>query len=48
LLFIVIEPAGWFLIWMGLDYVFFENKLRKADREFYRKVAKALINFRTI
>jgi hypothetical protein len=21
--FIVIEPAGWFLIWMGLDYVFF-------------------------
>ena len=35
--FIVIEPAGWFLIWMGLDYMFFVNKTKSADREFYRK-----------
>ena len=43
--FIVIEPAGWFLIWMGLDYIFFVNKTKSADREFYKKIGKAAIKF---
>jgi hypothetical protein len=43
--FIAAEPAGWFTIWMGLDYMFFTNKLKKPDMEFYRKVYSSKIFF---
>lgn len=45
IIFIVTEPARWFLIWMGLDYIFFINKPRKPDLEFYNKVYSAEICF---
>lgn len=43
--FIVAEPAGWFLIWMGLDNMFFTNKPQKPDMELFKKLAKAEIYF---
>lgn len=45
IIFTIIEPAGWFLIWIGLDYFFFTNKSKKPDRDFYKKVAAARIQF---
>jgi hypothetical protein len=43
--FIVAEPAGWFLIWMGLDDMFFTNKPKKPDMEFYKELSGAEISF---
>lgn len=43
----IAEPGIWFLIWMGLDFLFFAGKVQKKDREFYFKVAKAEIKFYT-
>lgn len=44
-LFIMAEPAGWFLFWEGLDKVFIEAKNKKPDYEFYKKMSKAHIYF---
>ncbi len=44
-IFIVAEPAGWFLIWMGIDNMFFTNKPKKPDMELFRRLSKAGIHF---
>lgn len=44
-LIIVLEPAGWFLFWEGLDMVLFEPKHVKPKLEFYRKMANCKITF---
>jgi len=44
-LIILLEPAGWFLFWEGLDIVLFESKKIKPDLEYYKKMAKCNINF---
>ena len=44
-LFIMAEPAGWFLFWEGLDKIFIEAKNKKPDYEFYKKMSKAHIYF---
>ena len=42
---VLLEPAGWFLFWEGLDLVIFKSKERRPNMEFYRKMSKARINF---
>ena len=44
-IFIAAEPGGWFLVWMGLDYMFFINKPKKPEMEFYKKLYGAEISF---
>ncbi len=44
-LIILLEPAGWFLFWEGLNLIVFESKKIKPDRDFYEKMAKAEIAF---
>ncbi|MDD5417060.1 MAG: hypothetical protein PHU12_03755, partial [Candidatus Aenigmarchaeota archaeon] len=44
-LLILMEPAGWFLFWEGLDQVIFESKKKTPDLEFYEKMIKCEINF---
>ena len=44
-LIILLEPAGWFLFWEGLDIILFESKKIKPDLEYYKKMAKCNINF---
>ncbi|MDP2947545.1 MAG: hypothetical protein Q8N88_05515 [Nanoarchaeota archaeon] len=44
---IILEPAGWFLFWEGLDLIIFESKKGKKERTFYHKMAMADINFRS-
>jgi len=41
----LLEPAGWFLFWEGLDMVVFEAKRKKPEFEFYEKMSKAQIYF---
>lgn len=42
---ILLEPAGWFFFWEGLRQVIFETKTKKAELDFYDKMAKCDINF---
>jgi len=44
-LIVLIEPAGWFLFWEGLDFLLLENKHRKPELEFYEKMATSRIEF---
>lgn len=42
---ILLEPAGWFLFWEGMNQVIFGPKKIKADLDFYGKMAKCTIRF---
>lgn len=44
-LIVLLEPAGWFFFWDGLELVIFESKKRKADLDFYHKMLKCSISF---
>lgn len=45
LLFVLLEPAGWFTIWTGLEKVIIDSKKDLRDFEFYNKMMKCKINF---
>lgn len=47
LLQILFEPAGWFLLWMGLDYLIYFSTNTKTDLEFYAKMTNVTIEFGT-
>ena len=40
LLFVIFEPAGWFMVWMGLDNIFYSARKRKTEMEFYEKLSR--------
>lgn len=42
---VLLEPAGWFLFWEGLDYTITQAREQKPELEFYEKMHKAKINF---
>lgn len=42
---ILLEPAGWFFLWDGLEIALFKSKDKKSELEFYRKLSDAEINF---
>lgn len=42
---VILEPAGWFSIWNGLDKIFFEVRGKKPDINFYKKMANANVSF---
>lgn len=44
-LIILLEPAGWFIFWKGLELAFFESRQLNPDFEYYKKMAKCKINF---
>lgn len=45
-LFIMSEPAGWFLFWEGLDKIFIDAREKKPEFLFYKKMANAQISFK--
>ena len=45
LLLVLFEPAGWFLLWIGLDHLVYSLKNTKRELAFYVKMTKAEINF---
>ena len=46
-LLVLFEPAGWFLLWAGLDHWVYQSKSMKKDFDFYYKMAKSEIKFYT-
>lgn len=44
---VLLEPAGWFLFWQGLDLVIFKSKEISPEIEFYEKMTKCEISFLT-
>jgi len=42
---VIMEPAGWFTVWNGLDRVFFRPKDLEPEKAFYEKMSKAEIRF---
>jgi hypothetical protein len=45
LAFVVLEPSGWFISWVGLENVFHSMGQRKPDIEFYKKMSACEIQF---
>lgn len=46
-LIVLFEPAGWFLLWAGLDHLVYLSKSKKSDFDFYSKMVKSKIGFLT-
>ena len=46
-LLVLFEPAGWFLLWAGLDHLVYSSKETKKDLSFYSKMTKSEIKFLT-
>jgi len=44
-LFVMIEPAGWFTVWSGLDKIFLNPKDKMPDARFYKKMYGCHITF---
>ena len=47
LLLVLFEPAGWFMLWVGLDHLVYASKDKKKELAFYSKMIKSEINFFT-
>jgi hypothetical protein len=45
LLHVLLEPAGWFGVWFGLDQLFYGTRELARDHAFYRKMARADVVF---
>lgn len=48
LIIIILEPAGWFTAWTGLDEIYYTTKSMKPDLDFYQKMAQSDIQFISI
>lgn len=46
-LLVLFEPAGWFLLWIGLEHLVYSSKETKKDLDFYSKMTKTEIKFFT-
>lgn len=45
LLTVLAEPGGWFMMWFGLDHIFYLAKAKNPEHVFYDKMAIAEIKF---
>lgn len=45
LLLVIMEPAGWFMVWYGLDQIFYTSRENRADLKFNQRMAKAEMSF---
>lgn len=47
LVLVLFEPAGWFLLWAGLDHLVYSSKEAKKDLDFYSRMTTSEIKFFT-
>lgn len=45
LIVVVLEPAGWFTAWTGMDVLFYTAKEQKSQLDFYEKMSNAEAEF---
>lgn len=45
LIFVLLEPSGWFMAWIGLEQIFYHTKQRQSDLDFYKKMSLCKIKF---
>ena len=44
---VIMEPAGWFLLWASFDFLFYDWKELKKEREFFRELSETNIHFKS-
>lgn len=45
LLLVLLEPAGWFTAWTGMDQFYYTAKSKQPDLDFYHKMVRSSISF---
>ncbi|MBI4652463.1 hypothetical protein HY745_14545 [Candidatus Desantisbacteria bacterium] len=41
----ILEPTGWFMVWYGMDYIFYKMKEDKLSLTFYQKMVRTDMKF---
>ena len=44
---VLLEPAGWFLVWSALDFWFYDFAELKKEKNFYKKISGSHIHFKS-
>jgi hypothetical protein len=44
---VLLEPAGWFFLWISLDFLFYDFSDLKKERDFYKKLSELNIHFKS-
>ena len=44
---VLLEPAGWFLVWTALDFLFYDFTGLRKERDFYEKLSEMHIHFKS-
>lgn len=44
---VLLEPAGWFLIWAALDFLFYDFTELKKERNFFKELSEMHIHFKS-
>lgn len=44
---VLLEPAGWFLVWAAFDFLFYDYSLLRKDEIFFENLYKMNIHFRS-
>ncbi len=44
---ILLEPAGWFLLWAAFDFLFYDYQKLKTIRNFYKQLSNTMVLFKT-
>lgn len=47
LLKVILEPAGWFLIWAAFDFLFYDLALLKKEKKFFRYLSQIQVYFKS-
>jgi hypothetical protein len=45
---VIMEPAGWFMIWRGLDILTYEYRGTKKERKFYQAIQQLHLYFKDV
>jgi hypothetical protein len=43
---VVLEPAGWFLIWAAFDFIFYDFAELNKEKTFYRQLSETHVHFK--
>jgi hypothetical protein len=44
---VILEPAGWFLVWAAFDFLFYDYATLKKERNFYKIISELKIKFQS-